>query len=166
MCYIHLAACILTSGALQKPVTTGLPLKVKVKEKQPYFTSVSRDSNNWLTWGQRCTHFTSLSPSKLCLRAFKASQTQHLVHQRLCTDQLCHPCFLPAKPNKNRPRYQGLLGTEVWALYFLFESDGEGLRRHECIWLNVTTLRHKYKSWLWWSEHGRKSFFKTLVGCQ
>ena len=55
------------------------------------------------------------------------------MHRRLRTNQLCHPCSLPAKPNKNRPRHQGLLGTEVWALYFLFESDGEGWGRHECM---------------------------------
>ena len=40
---------------------------LKLKIKSPYFTSVTRKSSDWQTWGQRCPHFTLSLPPFLSL---------------------------------------------------------------------------------------------------
>ena len=52
---------------------------LKLKIKSPYFTSVTRKSSDWQTWGQRCPHFTPSfplpsSPSVHSLTLLKATR--------------------------------------------------------------------------------------------
>ena len=36
-----------------------------LQKKQPYLTSITRNSINWQTWGRRCAHFAPPSPTVL-----------------------------------------------------------------------------------------------------
>ena len=56
-----LILCLHWNTAYEQGETTEKGKKVK----QPYFTSTTRDRNNWYIWGRQYTHFTSLSPLML-----------------------------------------------------------------------------------------------------